>query len=174
MEAPKDYSMMQVEIVDAVKTCATAALSVESELLPREPRSCQIPVDIKKLRWTLAGDMTAAAQLTDLMIARPVKSTARKEMPRIRQWLKQRAKKDGKEVSYKVGALEILMIAKAIDEYLEKWLEGWDFIFHGIRQGGHLAYLPDLEKESSSLWRRQQSIGLMHRCHQVKNLKISH
>ena len=36
----------------------------------------------------VAAEMTACSQLTDIMIARPVKGFARTEMPNIRQWLK--------------------------------------------------------------------------------------
>ena len=30
---------------------------------------------------------------------------------------------------------------------MRKWLEEYDFIFNAARQGGHLAYLPDLQKK---------------------------
>ena len=113
---------------------------------------CQSTAAIKQKRWSymipdaiLAGEMTASEQLTDIMIAHYVKYIARQEMPRIRQWLKERAKKKKTEVKYAIGSLEILLIAKAIDEALEKWLETYDFIFYGARQGGHLAYLPDVD-----------------------------
>ena len=112
----------------------------------------QATAEVKQLRWaymqpdsTIAGEMTACSQVTDIMIAHVVKSIARKEMPRIRQWLKQKARRQGKEVKYALGPLEILMIAEAIDKGLEKWLKEYDFVFHGARQGGHLAYLPDVD-----------------------------
>ena len=42
---------------------------------------------------------------------------------RIRQWMKKRARKAGKEVSYKIGSLEILLICEAIDKGLDDWLK---------------------------------------------------
>jgi hypothetical protein len=114
----------------------------------------QATAEVKQLRWAymqpsacIAPEMTACTQLTDIMIAHVVKSIARKEMPRIRQWLKHRARKNGEEVKYTMGTLEILLIAEAIDKGLNEWLKTYDFVFHGARQGGHLAFLPDLQKQ---------------------------
>ena len=70
---------------------------------------------------------------------------ARGAMPGIRAWLKERAREAGEDVKYTVGVLEIMLIAEKVDIMLEKWLERYDFIYEGARQGGHLAYLPDLE-----------------------------
>ena len=50
-------------------------------------------------------------------------------------------------MKYTVGNLEILMIAEKIDDGLKSWLEDYDFIFSAARQGGHLAYVPDLVEQ---------------------------
>ena len=113
----------------------------------------QATQEVKKRRFlymqpdtNIAAEMTACSQATDIMIAHPAKSISRAKMPEIRQWMKANARKNNTEVSYKVGFLEMLMLVDEIDKGLRKWLEEFDFIFHAVRQGGHLAYLPDLEK----------------------------
>ena len=111
----------------------------------------QATTEVKKLRHLLnipecliAGNMTDCLQLTDIMIANVVKSIARQEMPGIRRWMKAKALAQGGGMKYTVGNLEILMIAEKIDDGLKSWLEDYDFIFSAARQGGHLAYVPDL------------------------------
>ena len=111
----------------------------------------QATTEVKKLRHLLnipecliAGNMTDCLQLTDIMIANVVKSIARQEMPGIRRWMKAKALAQGGGMKYTVGSLEILMIAEKIDDGLKSWLEDYDFIFSAARQGGHLAYVPDL------------------------------
>ena len=120
-------------------------------LMQHDLVGCQGTKEVKELRFlyqqpdtTINADMTACSQLTDIMIAHPGKVIARKKMPEIRQWMKTNARLSGKKLSYKVGFLEMLMLVDAIDEGLRQWLNEFDFIFHGARQGGHLAYLPDM------------------------------
>jgi hypothetical protein len=114
----------------------------------------QATTEVKQLRhlWMqpeclIAGNMTDCLQLTDIMIANVVKGIARRHMPGIRKWMKAKAKASGEKMKYTVGSLEVLLIAEAIDKGLQSWMEEYDFIFAAARQGGHLAYLPDLEME---------------------------
>ena len=115
----------------------------------------QSTAEVKDLRFLLnipdaiiCGEMTAPTQCTDIMIANPVQEVGHQELPKIRQWMKEFAKKNGEaEVNYKVGLLEIILIADAIERHLRKWHAEYDFILAAARQGGHLAYLPDLEKK---------------------------
>ena len=113
---------------------------------------CQSTAAIKKLRQHLhqldaivAGDMTACLQLTDIMCAKKVKDIARDMAAFIKAWLKRKAAAKEEEVKYVIGPREILMIVNKIHDGLLEWLEKYDWIYAGARQGGHLAYLPDMK-----------------------------
>ena len=71
-------------------------------LMQHDLVGCQATAEVKKLRFMLmqpdaqiCGEMTACSQLTDIMIARAVKGIARKQIPEIRRWLKEKARKSG-------------------------------------------------------------------------------
>ena len=105
-------------------------------LMQHDLVGCQATAEVKKLRFMLmqpdaqiCGEMTACSQLTDIMIARAVKGIARKQIPEIRRWLKEKARRSGEAANYKAGVLEILMISEAIDRDLQRWLDEYDFIF---------------------------------------------
>ena len=109
----------------------------------------QSTVEIKKLRAFLnvlnciiAGDMTAALQLTDIMAAKKNKDIVREHELEIKEWLRRKALQHKRPIDYTIGHEELMMIANRIYDGLQEWLEKYDWVLAGARKGGHLAYLP--------------------------------
>ena len=107
---------------------------------------------IKKLRMHLhmldaliAGDMTAVCQVTDIICAKTCKDIAHAHSSEMKRWMKRTAACKKQAVKYVVGPLEMAMMCNKIHEGLQTWLNTEDWILKGARQGGHLAYLPDLK-----------------------------
>ena len=113
---------------------------------------CQSTVEVKKKRahlrmpdCVIGGDMTACLQLVDILPAKKSKDIVTDLEPTLKQWLKRKAEALGIPTNYTLGPEEVAMVGGRIHAGLEEWLQSWDWIYHGMRQGGHLAYLPDIE-----------------------------
>ena len=114
---------------------------------------CQSTVEVKKKRahlrmpdCVIAGDMTACLQLVDILPAKESKTIVNDLEPTLRQWLKRKSEELGTPTNYTLGPTEVAMLGGKIYLGLQEWLKSWDWIYHGMRQGGHLAYLPDIEE----------------------------
>ena len=93
--------------------------------------------------------MTASMQLTDQMAVEKAHDVVHSMAADLRQWMRAKASHMREEVTYAIGPCELLKIASKIYQELSDWLDGEDGIYQGLRQGGHLAYLPDLCENKS-------------------------
>jgi len=105
----------------------------------------KIKMHMHILECIIAAEMTACSQVTDIMCAKKTKTIAHNAAPEIKKWLKRKAAHNSEEVKYAIGPVEMMMLANKIHEGLQAWLQESDWILAGCRQGGHLAYLPDLK-----------------------------
>ncbi len=120
-------------------------------LMQHDLVGCQSTAEIKKLRahygqpdCIVAADMTATCQVTDLMAAKKAHDIAFEHQVEIKRWLREKARELNMDVNYAIGPLELMLIANVIHDGWVSWLNEADWVLCGARQGGHLAYLPDM------------------------------
>ena len=112
----------------------------------------QATKEVKRLRsllnqpdTLLAPDMTAVQQLVDIMTAKKSKDVMFERTIDIKRLLIAKSTAKGEDAKFSIGPEELMVVANWVHQGLQEWLSRYDFVLHGLRQAGTLAYLPDLE-----------------------------
>ena len=91
--------------------------------------------------WVPAG-MTPCMQLTDTDEAAPFKAACRRAKDDMRMLLREKAKVEGVQATYKLGFMEVLAVVKKGLEHLEELNRTNETILKGARRNGLLAWRP--------------------------------
>jgi hypothetical protein len=94
----------------------------------------------------IGGKMTAALQVTDTDLARPLKVAANKAKELIRKELREKANLEGVKHVFKCGPFEVLRIAHAGHQHMKEINAQGDIVLKACRRNHFLAYRPSLSQ----------------------------
>ena len=108
---------------------------------------CQRRFLLNQMNCFIAAEMTPVLQLVDLYSAKKGKDILEDHKQEIRRMLREECRRENKAVTYKASPLTLMLLMNKIHEGLQDDLQKQDWILHHMRQAGHLAYRPSVERK---------------------------
>ena len=108
---------------------------------------CQRRFLLNQMNCFIAAEMTPVLQLVDLYIAKKGKDILEDHKQEIRRMLREECRRENKAVTYKASPLTLMLLMNKIHEGLQDELQKQDWILHHMRQAGHLAYRPSVDRK---------------------------